>query len=96
MKPFILIALMSVIVTSCAATRPQQCQIPALNVNWWTIDSQIQSLVDKQHNQVISCADKKVEQHACLSYDDILEIFTLLQMCRECAGQIPTQNQHQN
>jgi len=98
MKPFILIALLSIIVstTACATAPANSCQIPQLNVNWWTIDSQLQALIDKQHDKKVLCSDKAAEGYAALSYDDILEIFTLIQMCRQCAGQIPTQSQSQN
>jgi len=97
MKPFILIALISIIVstTACATAPASSCQIPQLNVTWLTIDSQLQALIDKQHDKKILCSDKAAEGYACMTYDDIFSIFNLIQMCRACSGQIQTQSQSQ-
>ena len=58
--------------------------MPAMDVNFWAADSHQEGIVDKQHNDFISCRDEvRFEQYVCLTREDVSEIYHTLQQCKQ-------------
>jgi len=72
--PLLMICLLGV--SKCAHS-------PALNVAFYRGSSYEQAIISDRLNDKISCGDRRIDEYACLSYDDIALIYRTIQSCKK-------------
>lgn len=63
---------------------------PAVDVTFWSANSQVGGIQRPQEGKVISCTDPQFDSYACISYGDVSKLFKAFLQCKQWSGPLMT------
>lgn len=81
------IFLFSILLAGCSS-RP-----PAVDVTFWSANSEVDGIQRPQEGKVISCQSAQFDNYSCISYDDVAKLFKAFLQCKQWSGPLMTKSE---
>lgn len=57
--------------------------VPAVDLQLYAGSSEEEGIVRKQANEVIKCSSESINGFVCMSYEDLEEVYLIIQQCKQ-------------